>query len=88
MFVLFCDSCLVRRIHLLMPETYMNVSGNALDSFRAKNPVKPEQILVICDEIGMLTVTAVLRGPPGAIRNTTRAVFPHSATEQASSHYH
>jgi PTH1 family peptidyl-tRNA hydrolase len=39
------------RIHLLMPETYMNLSGDSVAAAALFFKIKPEQILVIHDEL-------------------------------------
>jgi PTH1 family peptidyl-tRNA hydrolase len=39
------------RVHLLLPETYMNLSGDSVQTAAAFFKIKPEQILVVHDEL-------------------------------------
>ena len=42
-----------QKITLFMPETYMNLSGEAVREIAKKEKAKPENILVICDDIDL-----------------------------------
>lgn len=42
-----------RRIYLLKPSTYMNLSGNAVRYWMDKLKVTPENLLVICDDLNL-----------------------------------
>ncbi|MDR2630074.1 MAG: aminoacyl-tRNA hydrolase, partial [Spirochaetaceae bacterium] len=39
------------KVHLLLPETYMNLSGDSVFAAAAFFKIKPEQILVVHDEL-------------------------------------
>ncbi|MGB2706508.1 MAG: aminoacyl-tRNA hydrolase [Candidatus Omnitrophota bacterium] len=41
------------KINLFMPQTYMNLSGEAVREISKKEKIKPEDLLVICDDIDL-----------------------------------
>lgn len=42
-----------RKLYLLKPSTYMNLSGNAIRYWSVKLGIPPEQVLVICDDLNL-----------------------------------
>lgn len=48
-----------RKLILLKPSTYMNLSGNAVRYWMGKENIPPERLLVICDDLNL---------PVGALR--------------------
>ncbi len=52
-----------RKLHLLKPSTYVNLSGNAVRYWLGKLNLPPEQLVVICDDLNL---------PFGTIRMRTR----------------
>ena len=52
-----------RKLHLLKPSTYMNLSGNAVRYWLGKLNLPPSQLVVICDDLNL---------PFGTIRMRTR----------------
>lgn len=42
-----------RKIHCLKPQTFMNLSGDAVQRFCAYYKIKPSQVLVVCDDISI-----------------------------------
>ncbi|MCQ2148921.1 MAG: aminoacyl-tRNA hydrolase [Bacteroidales bacterium] len=42
-----------RRLHLLKPSTYMNLSGNAVRYWSVKLKIPLERIIVICDDLNL-----------------------------------
>ena len=50
-----------RRIHLLKPSTYMNLSGNAVRYWQRKLKIPLANIIVICDDINLPFGTVRLR---------------------------
>ncbi len=49
------SECDLGKAHLvfLKPETYMNLSGEAVRAFRALDSFEPEEFLVLCDDIAL-----------------------------------
>ncbi len=60
------DLCLVkhkgRHIHLLKPSTYMNRSGKAVNHWMSKLKIKPENVLVVVDDLNIEFGKLRLRG--------------------------
>lgn len=52
-----------RRIHLLKPSTYMNLSGNAVRYWMNQKKIPVERLLVVCDDLALPFGT--LRMKPG-----------------------
>ena len=50
-----------RRIHLLKPSTYMNLSGNAVRYWQRKYKIPMSNLIVICDDINLPFGTIRLR---------------------------
>lgn len=48
-----CSQCVVegRKVFLLMPTTYMNLSGESVKALTDYYKISPEQVLVICDDV-------------------------------------
>jgi PTH1 family peptidyl-tRNA hydrolase len=42
-----------KKVHLLLPLTYMNVSGLAVNAFAKDKEICPENILVVCDDLNL-----------------------------------
>lgn len=40
-------------IHLIKPQTYMNLSGQAVSALRRQTPIEPQQVLCIVDEFAL-----------------------------------
>ncbi|MDR2101830.1 MAG: aminoacyl-tRNA hydrolase, partial [Treponema sp.] len=49
------------RVHLLMPETYMNLSGDSVYAAASFFKIPPEKILVVHDELELPLGTAALK---------------------------
>jgi len=54
-----------RTLILLMPTTYMNLSGNAVRYWMEKEEVEPQNILVVCDDIDLPVATLRMRPKGG-----------------------
>jgi len=54
------------RVILFMPQTYMNLSGEALRDVVKKERIEPENLLVICDDIDLLHGFTRLRQKGGS----------------------
>ena len=54
-----------RTLIMLMPTTYMNLSGNAVRYWMEKEEVEPQNILVISDDIDLQTATLRMRPKGG-----------------------
>ena len=55
-----------RQIHLLKPSTYMNRSGKAVNHWMSKLKIKPENILVVVDDLNIDFGKIRLRGKGAA----------------------
>lgn len=55
-----------RQIHLLKPSTYMNLSGKSVNHWMSKLKIKPENILVIVDDLNLDFGKIRLRGKGAA----------------------
>ncbi|GAB4411623.1 MAG: aminoacyl-tRNA hydrolase [Bacteroidia bacterium] len=51
-----------RQLHLLMPSTYMNLSGKAVRFYRDKHDIPVSQILVVLDDLSLPFGQVRLRG--------------------------
>ncbi len=64
------DLCLVkhkgRHIHLLKPSTYMNRSGKSVNHWMSKLKIKPENVLVVVDDLNIEFGKLRLRGKGAA----------------------
>ena len=70
------------KVILLKPQTYMNLSGNAIGKFVSFYKLTEEEILVIYDDIDILAGTIKIRkqGGPGT-HNGMKSVISELATE-------
>jgi len=71
------------KVILVKPQTYMNLSGDAVGQFVSFYKVKPEEILVIYDDldIEMGTIKIRKKGGPGT-HNGMKSVVTELATEE------
>lgn len=51
-----------RSVVLMMPLTFMNLSGDALEAWTASQPLQPEELLVVADDVYLPVGTLRLRG--------------------------
>ncbi len=51
-----------RNLHFLKPDTFMNLSGNALQFWMKKLSVQPHQILIVTDDLNLPFGTLRMRG--------------------------
>ena len=54
-------ACKGRKIHLLKPSTYMNLSGNAVRYWMQKLKLPPENLIVISDDLNLPFATVRMR---------------------------
>ncbi len=52
-------NCNGEKVFLVKPQTYMNLSGESIRDFCSFYKIKPENVIIICDDISL---------PPGKIR--------------------
>ena len=56
------------RVLVMKPQTYMNLSGEAVGAAARFYKIPPERVLVVSDEVSL---------PPGRLRGRDRAAGPH-----------
>ena len=72
-----------KKILLLMPQTFMNNSGEAVKEALSFYKLKPEQCVVLCDDITLAVGTVRVRrkGSDGGQRGV-RSIIAHCGSEQ------
>ena len=60
-----CDSCGGHRVYFLKPETYMNRSGDSIGQLARFYKIKPEEVLVVHDELELPPGTVSLKNGGG-----------------------
>ena len=80
----FCDGTLCgHRVLLCKPQTFMNLSGNAVQPLAAFYKIPPERILILCDDISLPVGRIRLRrkGSAGG-HNGLKNIIAHLGTDQ------
>jgi PTH1 family peptidyl-tRNA hydrolase len=72
-----------KRVHLLLPQTYMNLSGEAIADFLRQKPIDLANIIVISDDIHLPTGKIRIRasGSEGG-HNGLKSITAHLKTNQ------